>query len=337
MMFHKRPRLRSILRPVALFLLLNVSITAARGEDDKAVDMETILKALAARQDQTRTARFEWTQVQSNRSVGDKQELVSVTQHLSLRLDLDHFDLRISTPGGSVAQIPESSRSAFDGESTKQLSTFDDDTPYGLVSRTPHHFHVNRVDIRPLLFLYRALHPTMGRKIRGQYRVRESQETHDGYPCIVLDPLDGGEHGVRDSYWLDPSRGYLLVRFVSTVHGKDSIRQDITYTKDVDHGWVPTRWKHVFVAEDGTFLQSITCKVDKYEINAAIPQEDFQVEFTADTRVYDVDAQASVPPEGTWLLRTWMWWAIVCTLVIFVCVVIKRRYFRHPPAPQNST
>ncbi len=297
--------------------------------------VQEVFAAWSARQERVRSAKFEWKQetIQpyvtfdgeaADGSSPKQGDTTIVHQSSTLRLDGDRFDSRITTPDAvRLNQVPYL-RCSFDGSVSQRFNQARtaDLLSSGIVTGVAHDYGTDSIDLQPLLLTYRPLHPTMLNLRAEDYLLAEKRGTIDGRSCYIIDEKESGP--IRNSYWIDVERDCIVLRSISTVNGKDSILQDISYRQDSRHGWIPANWRTVFTREDGSFGLSKTHKMMDYAINEPIPLAEFQIEFPVGTSVTDrVAGRTYVVERSSWL--PWLWIAAPLCFGLLVVVLLGAR------------
>jgi hypothetical protein len=293
-------------------------ILVATASADDAATLKAVFDAWARRQEQTRSAKFEWTmeasevydfpfpEEHSREGTPKRGDMVRFQKTASMRLDGDKVDYRVRIPDGSRLSMAPFHRSASDGTVSQEYNESGDSSIHssGIIRPKPHAFDTNSVYNRPILLTYRPLHPTILGLRRDQYRIAAVSGTIDGHSCIVVE--ETGDGPIRKSYWVDPKREYIVLRYASKVEGKDRTRQDIQYEQRGDYGWVPVYWKTVALRESGRFDESTECRVTNCSVNEPLAAAEFQITFPAGTMVLDEVHGREYLIERSWW-RDWLW------------------------------
>jgi hypothetical protein len=183
--------------------------------------------------------------------------------------------------------------SVFDAEVSKNFHGFEDRTEAeqfplsGFIRKQQLHYDFDNQFISAILVAYRPCDPDMGGVDWAGYCVSPKLENIGGRDCLIVRPRMSQEW--EKSYWVDPSRDFLVLRVVSARRGyPPSSTLDISYVEDEEHGWVPSGWKLVRTggSPDRVFEQA-TVRISHYEINPDVPKAEFQFEFPPDTAVTD--------------------------------------------------
>jgi len=276
--------------------------------------IQEIAAVWKARQDDTPSARFEWTEtllipkgakpalraLQGARmevSGADPEPLPLADTRLecSVTYILSRSMLRINRDGSywqTVHGRVEQNRyvNTFDGEVSKEF--FDERTTdelHGFIWKDNRNKQANNPTYLPMALAFRPCDIDMGGLHLEDYRVSPSVETINGCACVVLSPKTPGDAGEGRTIWLDPNRGFLALRTQDVAIKRGRITTyDISYEKDHSHRWVPSQWKSVATGgHTGCLFEEAVAKVTRYTINSDIPRSEFQLEFPAGTYVSD--------------------------------------------------
>jgi hypothetical protein len=106
--------------------------------------------------------------------------------------------------------------------------------PNGANRRSPRMLLLNNHwEFLPLLFAVRPLNSAVSPTARV-CRVVNEDAVADGVHCVEIHTVDAGQ---SESYWIDPKRDDVVVRWEGGVLGVS-----IDYQHDPKHGWLPSRW-----------------------------------------------------------------------------------------------
>ena len=87
---------------------------------------------------------------------------------------------------------------------------------------------------KPLALIYRPLNTIKDFTVSS-----DEIANNDHHPLLMLKYEQNHE---QQRVWVDPAKEYLPVRYVSKWKGTDSVRMDISYSKDDISGWAPDSW-----------------------------------------------------------------------------------------------
>jgi hypothetical protein len=92
----------------------------------------------------------------------------------------------------------------------------------------------------PLALALRPLTANVGGIDLATYHLAKKRSTVNGVSCMLLEPTR--DDTFTTSYWVDPARGYLILRAVGTLKGQDVVTTDILYERNAASAWFPKRW-----------------------------------------------------------------------------------------------
>jgi thiol-disulfide isomerase/thioredoxin len=194
------------------------------------------------------------------------------------------------TPG---SYIDREYTTAFDGEITTSFygkAKYGADgnlqvDPTGFVSKRPSYAdEVTRytlpvlVNLRPLADGVASLPP--------EATVLDETVQIDNTKCIVVSAAGTGR-GFDRKYFLDPARGFLILRLENLHKGTAVTLIDISYDEDARHGWLPVSWTVKARHPSGDVYEHTRSKVQTRRINDGIAETDVSYEFPVDTIVTD--------------------------------------------------
>ena len=145
-------------------------------------------------------------------------------------------------------------------------------------------------DIRPLVLALRPLTAALMGVDLARYRVADKRPTLHGVSCLLLEPIkDEGPNRAKMSFWVDPTRDYLVLREVRSFGGQDFRTTDIDYEQNAARAWIPRRWDVVMLnPNDGKFHFAIHAHRLKAIIGEPIAPSEFELgELPAGTLVTD--------------------------------------------------
>jgi hypothetical protein len=105
----------------------------------------------------------------------------------------------------------------------------------------------------------------------------------DGRKCteVLLPPG-------RARLFLDPARGYLLVRFVREGNGRIHSDLHMKYNHQKEHGWVLSEWVAKSFDSRGEISDERNFVVQECEVNTNLAKKLFEIDFSAGTKVSEV-------------------------------------------------
>lgn len=152
--------------------------------------------------------------------------------------------------------------------------------------------------VTPVVLHYRPFERTIS-PILGTLTLLDATGVVMGKKCLIV--KDAGDAKVRlgDSvygplgtteYWVDPDRDFVIVRVRQFSPQRDdvpSVQFDITYSRDAQHGWVPSEWNGTKTLGDDQLSESWSNRVTSYELNCRVDPADFDYIFSPGTWVTD--------------------------------------------------
>jgi thiol-disulfide isomerase/thioredoxin len=183
----------------------------------------------------------------------------------------------------------------FDGVDTRELWLTDDPNNRGgilnITAGSNQQRNVWEAGDGYLRLVFRPLDPNFGglsvAELRdpAKFRVRKQKGKIAGVACVVIETEQ--QPGMQISYWLDPARDYIPLRWHWTNNGEDRERLEISYRADPTCGWAPDGWTDSTVRMGGGVYDPITDTVTEFTVNQPIPASDFQIETSPNVKVQD--------------------------------------------------
>ncbi len=136
--------------------------------------------------------------------------------------------------------------------------------------------------------------------------------------------------------WLDPSRDFVITRFLSL--GKLWHQQiDVEYQRNQVCGWVPARWTFTQTDSKGTTTAYWESVVNEVEIGIPIEPSRFEIVFPPGTKVYGFGKTYVVPQSGllgisSALLGFWPALVLIAVSLAAAGLFLWRRRVSHRPA-----
>ena len=94
--------------------------------------------------------------------------------------------------------------------------------------------------------------------------------------------VDASDYKTRDTLWIDPARDNLIVRWDRTLQESASACLSIEYTRDKQHGWLPSQWRETYSWSSGN-----SATATRIAINEQYPVSTFRLTFPPGTEVRD--------------------------------------------------
>ena len=174
-------------------------------------------------------------------------------------------------------------------------------------------------------------------------------EPLDGVSCVVLKKNVGGQ--AERVYWLDSSHSYLPKKVTATETREGGIVEHFTWEisdfQQVDgRFWFPKKIKHVI--PDPTLLPGFECTIDEVVLNEPLPQSSFGPPMPSpETKITDYQTMTAhsapggpvnseeqppksalnpSPLQATAPNQSWIWWGIICGVLLMVVAAAISRY-----------
>ena len=288
----------------------------AQQNETNDITLSAVERAWRDRQDRIKTVQVEWDESRffaqgSYPNLGNEkdknppQDVTVDVKGLLFKLDEQSrifTETEAWNPSSSDSTSRDRYRSSFNGEISADC--MDPGTlsySLGTIFDSPRYKEVRSSVIRPLLLAYRPLAEGTLHIDLESFEILPDKVRVGEVDCVVLQQLDDGRGRVRESYLLDPERDFLLIRFFETVNEEPRFQTDIDYKEDPEHGWVPYRWKSIFMKGQGRVVSSQVATVTQFALNTPISEEEFEIRFPPNTWVRDsrADKQYIIRPDGT--------------------------------------
>lgn len=139
---------------------------------------------------------------------------------------------------------------------------------------------LDHLQFRPLILLYRPLHPAMGAIRPESCRLVAKESFANGGNCLVVE--ESQRDRVVNKYWVDPDRDFVVVRQIAEQAGAARAQLDISYKQDSELGWCPTGWTTMVfprAAKPTGHERLIHCscvEVNRIDVNSASIRVDFR-------------------------------------------------------------
>lgn len=281
---------------VSAFLAVHASKGLCAGAGGLTV--QEVVRAWKARQDDAKTLRFEWTQTETIMPYGLSPDFPArqLVHDVSVAVSIERGMVRHSSRGPRYSPannecLPQWYLNVFDGVLNKSFFGYAESPdarffPTGFLGKKEDgNVDRDNADLRAILLTYRPVHRELGGKFDDTgYTILPRRALVDGRECRLL--VRSGN--LCSSYWVDPKRAFLVLRYTAGRGEKPTYQLDIRYTRDETHGWTPAGWRSMLMhtGSDTMRFQKVA-KVVKFEINGTIPPSEFQFAFPPGTRVTD--------------------------------------------------
>lgn len=295
--------------------------SASSGQEPYTKEM--IAKAWQERQDRTQTATFSWTEKQTDYKGAISQiwriedpsltdiippKHTTLTNECSLAIDGQKMKFSYTSAGWSrktKRYEPTSYAAVFDGDSCRVLHEYGPNHekywPQAIIRAERTHVDARLDRLQPLLMTWRALMAGMRGFDLDGFRLVGATTVIDKRTCLELQQRLPVGPEAENRLWVDPARGFVVVRYLATRKGIVKTKLDVRYGPDKQAGWVPKEWQIIFNDPRGELRKSFAAALNNHALNGPIPSTEFQLEFPPGTRVSDAknDADYIVRRDGS--------------------------------------
>jgi hypothetical protein len=306
---------------VLTIALVSVLLTIVNGvsQDSAAEGVRVkILNAWKARRDAIRTARLDWEsngfrtkgslmsldEAQENTVNGkpipteipDRDVSVSGSNVLIVDLDkLSHRGVEASWSHDQRQFVPCQFHCATNGRLDARW------TGPGALAYSSGHVNsgnkssaVDLTALEPLLLAVRVNHPDFIQEKLTGFAPKTEPELWNGQKCLILESA-AIEKKRGWQYWIDPAKGYSIVRKLYILDGGNIRRQlEIEYKQHEKSVWLPERWTNTGFDANGKIAISDSVQVTRSEINSPIDKAEFEVVFPIGSFVHDVSGKSYI-------------------------------------------
>ncbi|MCA9108762.1 MAG: M48 family metalloprotease, partial [Planctomycetaceae bacterium] len=286
----------------ALLLLRETANELIRERDEEIrkhaeTEGHEIFEALRQREERIRSFRFEWKQtIVNNLGTETEEDDIVCSQQSSLAVDGQKVayaksgtepvakdssdDLLLGKPQQWETRAM-SFQHRFDGLIDRATTSYPDtgivEPPY--LSPAGNCSATEITDTQPIVHNLRALNPAMWNIDWTQVEVSSEVTEIGGRKCLAIRTIREGFPTSIQTWFVDPSRDFVVVRYTRQREGQPPTSViDIDFTKDSEHGWIPSGWT-ISILRSGGHTTITTAEVTKYEINTEIPDKEFTIEF----------------------------------------------------------
>lgn len=280
-----------------------------------APTVNTIFEAWEHRQESVRSLRFEIEEAATTMSgtelVGSGHPVggwprEDRTNHHELTVVIEGEKIRVERQGlywsTKLAKFaPLHYTAVFDGMSNSNLYTGAAYTPHAKAfTNTESSFRDRRnFHYGAIVLTYRALSRPLGVVRKDGWSVREGTRPIRDIPCMAIRK----EHsdGTYEELWLDPARGFVVLRREQSAQGRRLGQLSIEYELDPQGLAVPTGWQcDVFSFASGRVKRSVKAKVREFEINGAVDASAFRLPYPVGTVIRNetADSMSIVKSDG---------------------------------------
>jgi hypothetical protein len=267
---------------------------------------EAIAKTWKVTQDRIATARFEWTERQTdaagslsfmlrlrNPKLEDVIPPKDTTFTKTCSLFFDTEAIRYSYKGAEWSHKvkryePMSYNSTSKGIVSKlywEPSPHDENWwPQGRIAAKRENLDVSLASLQPILMTFRGMTPDMRAFDIETFTLTGNSAIIRGHECFALKQK---LHDSETQLWVDPTRSYSIVRYLVFSRGVIQQKVDVRFELGELGMWIPTQWETIINLPDGNLRNSVETRLVKYELNSKIEKNEFELEFPPGTRVRD--------------------------------------------------
>ena len=185
----------------------------------------------------------------------------------------------------------EIAQNTFDGFECRMLKEPDlqNEFPYGRIyPKGKPNIEIDLLTLEPIYQCYHLCSNRLPILNIDRFEIDPAGGDINGTRCIILSDRKSPNSGVNRSYWIDPARNHLILRFVVQNERYLQRRTNFEYVNHAEHGWVPNGWLIESFDESGAITQSIEASVSEFQINPAVSPTDFTIQFPVGTYVDDL-------------------------------------------------
>jgi hypothetical protein len=292
------------------------------------VKLEDVLRATRERQERVHSLHFRWKMLTTYgkgsqtlpppfNPTGELTPPHDVTYESASELWLDGEKMRYlqdlyQWSKEKQTMLPWPMVGVNDGKTTKELQERgreDKNFPLGWVRAEKRYWMTMSVEGYPLFMTFRACEQRLAVNDISQMVLTGRQAPIDGHLCCELQLKHPGT-STLDHLWVDPSRDFVITRYLQTDNGKFISQTDVRFVEDPEAGWVPSAWDVVARFPDGKLQLSEEAQVLEHQINPALDADLFDIDFPRGTVVNDEPAKKLyiIKPDGSqrvWAKEEW--------------------------------
>ena len=293
-------------RILVLVVLALLDATQAFGH---GIDHQTIEKEWKQRELSVRAFEFEWTSTVTYSTDKLNAILKRLGRNNSIKAPQVSYEMTCSLWGvgsrlkytfsgtppslsksGEIVFNRVTSTSVFNGTVWSRVESPVEARPYPQAETKPATSSPDERNetLKPLFWWYRPLDAHhLGGNLE-EFTIQPGTSNVGDRPCIRLVREAGKGSAFRQEIWIDPERGFNILKYVSTDMRRNapSFQVEVTLSADDETGWVPAGWTTLIGStEKGRIVD--TSRVMNYSINPAISDEEFGIEMPIGAVVTD--------------------------------------------------
>lgn len=286
--------------PLVCALLVMTASSPLRGDETFQalnVDRDMIARIWKEREERVTSAQFEWTEVRTTTKkllmpgetlAEPDAPQYQVQSSLSLKADQIRHTFRKSMWPQEAPRGENQYVSVSNGKVSKvylppgHVTNF----PRGHESRIAGSNDVTWAYLKPFLWCFRPSVDDVLVAPLAEFQVTGDTVPYQGHECVVL--RHQAAPASHYDLWVDPSRGFVIVRQQFMNDGHLSHELDVDYEQDAATDlWIPHHWRFALLSHDGEPTLSVNGQLSRADINPDIPDTAFKFEFPPGTWVQE--------------------------------------------------
>jgi hypothetical protein len=284
-----------------VYLVIATVVAHSSAANLHADEMEKILEAWKAHQAKVQTGRFAWDvtltlpkntlPIDGGATLYGPAEDAVITNHHSICFKGSHLKCQTMAQvwyANKAIFLPRASISANNDKENKEVSNrvANDIPPSGTIQKTKKHVEAGLLVVLPILINYRPLDPELGQMDKAKCTLSNDSALIDGERCVIVEQQ---EASMKTCVFLAPKHDYAVMRYLHTYGGKTGFQCDIHYSQDGANGWVPHAWESTsFRVDSMQMMEHATARVVEYRINCPLDESEFDFDFPAGAKIYDL-------------------------------------------------
>jgi hypothetical protein len=272
-------------------------VQAKNNEDAPARTMKKIMETWKKNEKSVQSAIFEWTEKRvQNKTLLDPEGMnvepdtpeCDVISRLSFEKNMVRYSFRKSIWPDNAPQNKNQYVSVFNGMKSKVYFPpgYTTKYPTGYSSKKNNSEELTAVYLKPFLWSFRPFLPrTLPAELK-KFNLLPETNLFQGRECLVLQYMPTTENKIE--IWIDPSKGYSIVRKLFTNGDQIGSQLDIDYLFDAKSEiWIPEEWKYSLLHHTGVPMMTTNGKLKKHQINVRLYKDEFEFAFPEGTRVHE--------------------------------------------------
>ena len=285
MLVKSKNRCYGFLVPLSLAAVLGFCQIRCLGQQSETIT--AIEKAWSARQQRIRSARVSWVEKHTV-TKGEITDMARTMRHGARALQemgiqpgsrvppedvsfdiaatftvddararLDYDDRQWSA--SQKAYVPQPELTVYDGQLSKTLLAKGSPyTPWPSGHVTRANLLREQLVLLPLLMAICPTHPQLHPFDINTVVATGQRAILEGKPCIELQQRGGNVVG---RLWVDPSRDFIVLRFLRTLNERTLNKVDVRYQQYANSEWLPHKWESISFRANGALDRSLRATV----------------------------------------------------------------------------